>query len=793
MAHKVTKGRPRPDLQNDTERLYFFDWKVPDASSKYGKSIKYKVKEGGKTKSKTITFANAISGYTVVWQYYTTDKRWFPGTTETITSKVSTYDPPDNASKIRVKVKANSKTYTNSNNKTAHYFNDGKYTAWFTKQIDNVTNDPEEPSSPTIVVDYEAGTFHAYLATNDENTKTVEFDYCRDDLSNSTVHNGTYPVLKGRATSSDYAMVSGCVYRIRCRGINSLGEVGDWSPWSENIEAAPIKVTDFAIDKFDENAVEFTWNEVDKALSDISYRIEYTTNSKFFDNSPSNVNSSDFSENHAIITGLELGHTWYFRIKAVNGVAESRAWSTVLSITLYKKPDPPIAWSNLSVITDGTSPKIYWIHNPLDGSPEENALLTYTLSGPRYSSPVTKNVYIEGVKDAFGNWESSKTRSYTFSEDFLDTTSIDWKIKTKGIGPDFSEYSQQKTIEFYKKPFLAVEVFQDNGNIVISASVMGTKQTVVGYHYEVYTQTEHYIPTIEGELELVAADQLIFSRIEKSETSIIIQKDDLLLASGKKYKFVVTIATDAGLSVESYVTKIISGDSSVVNDPKLLENLSTILSGRYLTTDLSVSTKSLADIPYCYRIENTGRFTPIVKKLLLEDSIVFTDEKPPLSNGMYRFVYVDSVYGKVTYFETEQPLSFKSLAPSRFNGIYPDEVVDSILIEWEDKHLILPYNVDVSSEYTKTGSLIEYEGRVDPVGAYGIYQSESATWKSEVDKNDYKLLNLVRALAIYSDAVYVREPSGSSFKANVTVTFEQTHNQPAVPITLNVTRIEDGD
>ena len=40
--------------------------------------------------------------------------------------------------------------------------------------------------------------------------------------------------------------------------------------------------------------------------------------------------------------------------------------------------------------------------------------------------------------------------------------------------------------------------------------------------------------------------------------------------------------------------------------------------------------------------------------------------------------------------------------------------------------------------------------------------------------------------------VYVREPSGNGYWANIKVSFNQKHLNVTIPVTLNVTRVEGG-
>ena len=39
---------------------------------------------------------------------------------------------------------------------------------------------------------------------------------------------------------------------------------------------------------------------------------------------------------------------------------------------------------------------------------------------------------------------------------------------------------------------------------------------------------------------------------------------------------------------------------------------------------------------------------------------------------------------------------------------------------------------------------------------------------------------------------YVREPSGSGYWANITVSFSRKHRDVTIPVTLGITRVEGG-
>ena len=88
--------------------------------------------------------------------------------------------------------------------------------------------------------------------------------------------------------------------------------------------------------------------------------------------------------------------------------------------------------------------------------------------------------------------------------------------------------------------------------------------------------------------------------------------------------------------------------------------------------------------------------------------------------------------------------------------------------------------------------LVEYAGRKRPVSYYGTQLGESATWRVDIDKKDEDTLYALRRLAIWPGDVYVREPSGSGYWANITVSFSQTHKELVIPVSLDIKRVEGG-
>ena len=62
----------------------------------------------------------------------------------------------------------------------------------------------------------------------------------------------------------------------------------------------------------------------------------------------------------------------------------------------------------------------------------------------------------------------------------------------------------------------------------------------------------------------------------------------------------------------------------------------------------------------------------------------------------------------------------------------------------------------------------------------------------EIPKEDKETLYAFRRLARWMGDVYVREPSGSGYWANITFPIAQKHCELTIPISLNITQVEGG-
>lgn len=197
-----------------------------------------------------------------------------------------------------------------------------------------------------------------------------------------------------------------------------------------------------------------------------------------------------------------------------------------------------------------------------------------------------------------------------------------------------------------------------------------------------------------------------------------------------------------------------------------------------------------------YRREYDGRFVEIGSGINNTDNVYITDPHPALDFARYRIVAVDDVTGAISYTDIPgYPIGIRSVIiqwDETWGNFQTTSEEPLQEISWAGSMLKLPYNIDVSDSNSMDVSLVEYVGRSHPVSYYGTQLGIKSTWNVEIIKSDKDTLYGLRRLAIYTGDVYVREPSGTGYWANISVSFGQKHREMTIPVTLTITRVEGG-
>lgn len=735
--------------------------------------------------STTETTVSNLKEYKVVWKYATGDGIGFNGSEGTETSRQSTYNPPENATKIMCYVTPVSKTYE-KNNKEVSYWTGSAVS----KTLVIANTRPTTPGAPNVTLDK-----YKLTATIDnvEDSRTDQIEFWVGKPNGKKVTSGKVTVLLKRAVFT-CDLDANSEYRVCCRAINTTGgtSYSDWVYASGTYKTIPASVTNVKCEADSKTSVKLTWDAMTTAKS---YTVEYTTKKEYFDAS-SSVTSMSVETNTAYVTGMESGHTYYFRVKATNDEGDS-GWSDIVSAIVGTKPEPPTTWSLSITASVGEDIILYWTHNSEDGSKQTEAQLYLNVDGTTEYITVTSSVSED---------EEEPVYSYTIdSSDYSDGGVIQWMVKTKGVADDYSDWSTQRTINLYAPPTvtLATNIVNDvvtSLPITLTATTSPSNQTPLSYYISV-TAVNGYetVDNVGNDVTISAGSDVYAKTIISSDNPFThtISAGDITLESGQSYTLTVIAAMDSGLTATStetfdvsWVVKDYICDASVVIDE---ETLSAYIAPFCLgENDALIENVTLA----VYRREADGSFTEIATGLSNTMVTTVTDPHPSLDYARYRIVVTDTTNGALDYSDLPgQPVNEPSIViqwDEEWSNFDYDEDAPAEVPPWTGSMVRLPYNVDVSEKSNPDVSLIEYIGRKNPVSYYGTQRGETGSWSTVIDKKDTETIYALRRLKSWTGDVYVREPSGIGYWANITVSMSRKHLDLTIPVSFEITRVEGG-
>lgn len=793
--------------------------------------------------------------FDVRWFYETGDKGVkFTGSTSSVSSTdnsqpQSTYTIPENATVVSFQVKPIAKTHK-VNNSDVYYWT----AQWSTEQFYYVKNlPPEAPSTPTVTM--EGYTIKATVEGISDDVDAVDFDIIQNDSTfyhcgtsrvswgvakfscdvapgneykvrcrtiKNNIHSewsafssnvGTRPtkpekIIEMRAVSEtaltltwsealtaesydleystnlDYlgssnatttinniiaprytitGLSSGEKYFVRVRAVNSQG-TSDWTEASSIIlgvvPAAPTTWSSTSTVTVGEEMRLYWMHNSKDGSKESKAELKYIVN-----NEPevtkellkTNV-SDDVSYYYLPTLSYTEGASvrWLVRTAGITG--EYGPWSVTRTISIYAPPS-----LSLLISSDGTD------------SQSISKITSYPFyiiakSGPNSQVPIGYHVSIISkdtyeTLDEHGNVKMVIEGQEIYSK-FLDVNdrTINLKMTPGDINlENNSEYQLICTVTMdsglTKELSLDFRVSLDDTTHYPTAEILFDENTLSANirPYCTYTPYIFYKVIYEESTGIYTRTNTIIDPLEgTSVDNALTTKDDL-----------VFVGVDS--SEEVIYFSVISSERE------------------YLVEDITLSV---------YRKEYDGRFVEIAKDVANTDNLYVTDPHPSLDLAAYRIVATDTTNGSISYTDVPgYPVGIKSVI------IQWDETWDNLKlmgdnptdeVRWAGSMLKLPYNIDVSDSNTMDVSLIEYIGRSHPVSYYGTQLGVSSTWNVDIPKTDKNTLYGLRMLAIYTGDVYVREPSGSGYWANISVSFEQKHKELVIPITLSIKRVEGG-
>lgn len=764
------------DLQNGTNRTVFVTW----TWSKHSQTQEYDIR----------------------WYYATGDGVRFIGSEEkkaiTNAQLQSTYTPPEHATLVKFQVKPIAKTHKVNNKDVAYWTAE-----WSTEAVYTFTKVPDVPPVPTVEIkDYTLTARVENLSSTASEGLYIRFQIIKDDRVNSdnsaykTANVAAYTHQATYSTSVD----AGHQYKVRCRSLLH-GVYSDWSDFSSNVTTVPSSPAIQQYTGMTDTSIYIAWSNVSGADT---YEIEYAVKEEYLGSSNATTSVGSITSTQYTITGLESGQKYYIRVRAINDKGES-GWSEIVSVVIGKEPAAPTTWSSTTTAIVGDQIILYWVHNAEDGSAQRYAELEIIIDGNEYTYDVENEDYEnEDTKD--------KTSQYIIDTStggkYKDGAKIQWRVRTAGISMTYGDWSIQRTIDVYAPPTLELHVTDASGDDINSLTgfplyVKGIAgpgtQNPIGYYVTIVPKTSYETVDETGQVKKVLKGEEVYSRFYDTtqELTLEISAGSIDLENNVEYTVNCISTMDTGLSAQesadftvSWADEIYEVNAEIGYDP---ETLSAYINPYCEDEDGNrVEDVSLS----VYRRQYDGGYVEIAKGLSNTENVFVTDPHPSLDYARYRVVAISNRTGAVNYTDLPgYPIGEVAIIIQwdedwvNFNDLgegAQEEVV------WSGSILRLPYNIDISDSNATDVTLVKYIGRSRPVSYYGTQVESTATWNVDIEKSDKQTLHALRRLATWMGDVYVREPSGSGYWANISVSFSQTHCELVIPVTLSLTRVEGG-
>lgn len=789
--------------------------------------------------------------YDIRWYYATGDGVRFIGSQEekTITNAQlqSTYTAPTNATLVKFQVKPISKT-RKVNDKDVSYWT----AEWSTEAVYNFSNNPPtKPPTPTVTIkDY---TLTAKVDNLNVGGNQIEFQVVQND--SKVYKTGTASIVTNSASYS-CTIASGYEYKVRCRTKKDkqYSEWSEYSGNSQTKPDTPTSIT--SCQATSETSVRLSWSAAGSAETyDIEYAIkkEYlgasnaSTTINGVKGTTYEITGLASGENYffrvrAVNGQGESGWTSPATVVIGGPPAAPTTWSstttaivgeTVRLYWVHNSEDSSKEVKAELVITANGVSNTYTIN---DSNTEDDKTNFYEIKTSGYTDGATIKwkVRTAGVTGEFGDWSAERTIDvYAPPALSLDITNNDgdsinmiksFPFYIKGdAGP-----ASQTPIGYHVSIISndSYETIDEMGNV----KMVTRGQEIYSKFYD--TNHDLLLELTPGSLDLennveytvtcvvtmntgLNAEETLNFTVAWTESRYypnaeIAFDDETLCVHIRPYcddqpMIYYKVEYDPSVGEFRRTNTVLEPlDGTSMNDSTTEYYYDPVFVGRdsngktlYFTIVRSDVAKTVEGITLAvYRRNYDGSFIEIGSGIVNTENTYVTDPHPSLDFARYRIVAIDDSTGAVSY--TDIP------------GFYVG--VKSVIIQWEEtwgnfettseepleevswagSMLKLPYNIDVSDSNTIDVSLVEYIGRRHPVSYYGTQLGITSTWNVEIPKSDKNTLYGLRRLAIYMGDVYVREPSGSGYWANVSVSFNQNHCETTIPVTLNITRVEGG-
>ncbi|MBO5906208.1 MAG: fibronectin type III domain-containing protein [Kiritimatiellae bacterium] len=790
-----------------------------------------------------------VKHYEVKWYYDTGDYIWFVGNSSTVTDKQCTYNPPGNAKRVKFIVRPVSETHKVNDKDTVYWT-----ATWSNAEIHSIQYPPAAPTnlSVTLGSDFK---LTASATVTDEEVNLVQFEVVKDDVtvvktgkskvntqtssySCTVTAGGSYKVrcraIKGNlysewtTYSTNYQTVPAKITKLtQCKASSTTSIFIEWSGSANNKHDVQYTLNRAYFDGTGEvNSINDLENLTSLEIPNLVSGNEYFIRVR----AKNDIGASDWSEiSSCTIGGLPAAPTtWSSTTSAVVGEPLLLYWIH------NAKDNSSQTFAELELIINDVPQESIVVRNTNSGENKDKTL-EYSIDTSSYQdgAVIKWRVRTAGVTESVGDWSMQRiiniyappTLEFIVNNNVAILGSFPLEVSALAgpstqtpisysltivanegyetvdnlgndqlISPGDEVYSEHFDIS--KKLYAAISAsdvnLDNNKSYTITCLVAMNSGLTVSESFEFTVNWTDQEYEINAELFIDEDNYSMSIGPYAGKYKPIYRRVDKYPQTYRKTDWIIDYATDVSLLFDPNTGKSIRTETGEevysATNPYGASVYCCIEDGIDRVNHISLSV---------YRREFDGRFTELATGVSNTSGTFITDPHPALDYARYRIVAIDKNTGAVSYRDMPSyPIGCDSViiqwgeAWSNFDVAENEDALERPVLS--GSMLKLHYNVDISDNHKPDVSLVEYIGRNHPVSYYGTQRGETSTWSMEIEKDDAETLYALRRLSVWPGDVYIREPSGSGYWASVSVSFNQTHNELTIPVSIEVVRVEGG-
>lgn len=487
------------------------------------------------------------------------------------------------------------------------------------------------------------------------------------------------------------------------------------------------------------------------------------------------------------VCGMEKGKTWYFRVRLGQTTDEGVVWgpySEMEECGFYTIPAIPVLQLSESTVKAGGSFTASWTYSCDDGTKQAEARIC--------AFPA------DDVPADLSTWDSQLTARVK-SGQAVNISTKGWRkgvtyvvyVKVFSVGGEASVWSNPEGVHIPAPLECTIESTTlqtvslpdgDGGTrstralttlpltVVVSGAPDGGQTTLMIEREDDYKMIRPDGTTLDG----YAGEVVYLQKKAGGTVTFNVNKIDLIgrLDDGAKYILTAIVSGDNAISAQRRRHfEVFWNQKAIMPDEPEVELLEE--NAAKITPRVTTSRVCTCDI---YRLSADR------PELIVSDGtfgVPYVDPYPAIGDvGGYRIVYKAAAGDYIT--ASGQPAWIDAAT-----GL--DEY--SIIIDFNGKQAILPYDMSLQSRWAKSFTKTVYLGG-SVQGDWNVNVDRTAAYTVDLLADDPEVA-LMRELADYTGICHIRTPEGSSYSCNIDVSENKAHsNWDLVTYTLSVTRID---